>query len=201
MPQYLEGVVEHERCLSPLFFAEFSRAVVLREQRDALVNGYLEHRTRWLENHARIAELNSTIRTATEEWPLEFPKGTTKPDAAKAVEWVAPDQPMLSNFGKENSRFWDINRFVEDPENEHNIFKKRVVWTEAEKERFVDAYCEHPKQFRLIANELPGKQVKDVIEFYYLNRHRLKLKENEPASRRKGKVRVISEGMVRKESR
>jgi hypothetical protein len=199
MAQYSELIAKHEECLAPLFYAELSRAAVAKENCVNLAEFYAKLRVRWLEADAKLVALHAKMRSTAEEWPSEFPAGTTKPDEAKTLERVARDSPMLSKFARESGVFWNMNRFVEDPEAEHQSFKKRVVWTEEEKEDFVEAYMQHPKKFRVIAKDLPGKGVKDVIEFYYLNRHSLGLKEKEPASRRRAKTRVISEGAIKKE--
>ena len=76
-------------------------------------------------------------------------------------------------------RSYLMNRFVEDPKREHDEFRARLHWSNDERQTFVEVYRKNPKDFRKIADALPEKTHKDVIEFYYLNRYALCLKENE----------------------
>jgi hypothetical protein len=199
-PQFSENLSVHEEFLQPLFYAAFCKAAIVQEDRTERAKAYQRQRLKWLENEAKMSECLARVRpTEEEEWPTEFPNGTTKPEGAKTLALTAPDRPMLSKFERKEGLFWDMNRFVENPEEEHQRFKRRVGWTEKEKERFVEAYIQHPKKFRVIVRDLPGKSVGDAIEFYYLNRFSLGLKEKEPLSRRRGKAKVISEGTIKKE--
>jgi hypothetical protein len=102
------------------------------------------------------------------------PRGTTKPKADRLIDLVA------------------------DAADAHTRFKRRVTWTQKERDRFIERYTIHPKRFRLIAKELPDKSVKDVIEFYYLNKFVLCLKEKEMSSKRCEKAKVTSEGAINK---
>jgi hypothetical protein len=196
-PQYSDALTKHGACLAPLFYAEFCRVSLIFESQAHLAKLYHIFHQKWLENNGILTDFHSHVRVGHIEWPPEFPVGATKPDPLKTLEMVAPDRPMVSKFARREGLFWDMNRAVEDPVSEHKHFKKRVIWTEDEKDVFIEAYMQHPKKFRMIARDLPGKEVKDVIEFYYLNRYALGLKEKEPASRRKGSSRVISEGIIK----
>jgi hypothetical protein len=114
------------------------------------------------------------------------------------LDLVADDQPMLPRLIRRGMKYFDTNGFAARPEEEHILFKKRVVWTQKERDKFVERYTQHPKRFRMIARELPDKTVKDVIEFYYLNRFALSLKDKETSAKRWGKAKVISEGAIKK---
>ena len=111
-------------------------------------------------------------------------------------KYTAPDQPQLmTRIRREAMCYYNTNGFVEDPEAEHRKFKNRISWSDEEKQIFVEKYVQHPKKFGIIAAALPLKSVKDVIEFYYINRYDLCLKEKEGAFRKRGgRRKVTSEG-------
>ena len=94
--------------------------------------------------------------------------------------------------------FYNMNGFVEDPVKAHNDYRKRLVWTDTEKQIFLDKYRLHPREFRKIAAGLPNKSVKDCIEFYYVHRIDMKLKELEQMTKKRGRKKMLAEGAVRK---
>jgi hypothetical protein len=168
--------------------------------RIGLAHDYSRLREIWLEKDQKLSRAMSRISCCQVEWPPEFPKGTTKPDVDRIMDLVAGDQPMLTGPRRRAAVYCDTNGFVADPVDAQARFKRRVVWTQKERGRFVERYTLHPKMFRLIAKELPDKSVKDVIEFYYLNRFALSLKEKETSAKRRGKAKVMSEGAIKKSS-
>ena len=74
-----------------------------------------------------------------------------------------------------------------------------VFFTNYAKKIFYEKYGQHPREFKKIANALPGKSTKDVIEFYFLNRIPMNLHELDVRARTKGHhKKVISEGSSKK---
>jgi hypothetical protein len=121
-----------------------------------------------------------------------------KVDNALRLRWTAPDQRMfLSKKERRENAYYDMNNFVPDPQAAHDEFRARVIWSEEERAIFLDKFKQHGKDFRKIKAALPEKTHKEVIEFYYLNRFPLNLRDNE-GTRGRGKKKVVSEGVVKK---
>jgi hypothetical protein len=169
------------------------------EHRAELAKCYCRRREHWIQNNELLMRALMHIRPTFELWPPEFPRESIQRNPEKVMELTAPDQQMLSKFAQKMELVWDSNLFVEDPLREHKEFKGRVLWTDADKDIFVREYVRRPKKFAMIAKNLPGKSVGEVIEFYYQNRYTLSLKERELAFRPGGKPRVISEGLIKKD--
>ncbi|OHT02278.1 hypothetical protein TRFO_30645 [Tritrichomonas foetus] len=94
---------------------------------------------------------------------------------------------------------YDKNMYISDPVREHKIFKRRIAWTSNEQNIFYELFNSYPKKFSKITSFLPGKETKDVIEFYYSHRYEpdminalTRIKQCCPMSNK-----VISEGKVR----
>lgn len=84
---------------------------------------------------------------------------------------------LIDKIVNEPNTFYDMNRYVSNPELEHDNFKKRNAWSNDEINVFIESYAKYPKKFKKIADELPSKKVNDVIEFYYLHKKDLNLKQ------------------------
>jgi hypothetical protein len=63
---------------------------------------------------------------------------------------------------------------------EHNAFCKRLYWGDAEVRVVLEKYA-----------ALPNKSVKDVIEFYFIQRIALNLKDIEVAARKRGRKKML----------
>ncbi|KAJ3447152.1 duplicated homeodomain-like superfamily protein [Anaeramoeba flamelloides] len=107
-------------------------------------------------------------------------------------------QPMIISGSERNStRYLNNNRFVPRPVVINQMKKHLNPWTKEEEEKFVEIFKIHPKIFHKISQHLPNKSTKDVIQFYYLNKTKLKLKQNmEPKmiKKRRNNKQLIHEG-------
>lgn len=68
------------------------------------------------------------------------------------------------------------DNLVPDPLLAYITAMSAVEWAEEEKELFGQLFQRHPKNFGRIAEQLPGKSVKDCVLFYYLSKKRLNFK-------------------------
>jgi hypothetical protein len=186
---------EHVENLGPLFAAVMTQKTIEAEYSQSLANEYRDHANTYREIQPKLDLLLLRVRTWSPDLDSKDP---AKPDSPALLQFVVGDQPMLPPVKRRQMMFNDQNRLCEDPVLEHQRFKRRIVWTDKEVRKFLEKYAEHPKQFRKIAKDLPGKTVKDLIEFYYLKRFELNLKEVGGAAKRRGKMKVISEGMVKR---
>jgi hypothetical protein len=194
-PMLHRAVSEHAENIAPLFAAVMTRKQLECEHNQGLVDRYRHHMGRYREIQPKLDLLLLRVRT----WnPDVYSKDPVKPDSPALMQYVVPDQPMLPPDKRVEMLFNDGNRLCENPALEHERFKRRVVWTEKEVRKFLEKFAEHPKQFRKIAKDLPGKTVKDLIEFYYLKKFELNLKEVGALAKRWGRMKVISEGMVKR---
>lgn len=92
-------------------------------------------------------------------------------------EAVIPD--MLSPEDRGKYRFGNYTNKV-DRERALVIFEVLPPipdFTPQEKDKFEATMLEYPKQWGKVANQLPGRNYKHVIQYYYLVKHALKLKE------------------------
>ena len=197
LPEYKKKTQEYYNMLAPLFFVQMYNAEIVQEKKASLARRYLEIKKKWDKGAKAIDEYSERMDNCHERWPPEFPPSKTKTDNEEDVrKYTAPDQPQLmTRIRRESMCYYNTNGFVEDPEAEHRKFKNRISWSDEEKQIFVEKYVQHPKKFGIIAAALPLKSVKDVIEFYYINRYDLCLKEKEGAFRKRGgRRKVTSEG-------
>jgi hypothetical protein len=162
------------------------------------VREYLERRAHWEAFSVALERYHRESRELLDQWPKEMVD--VKPFTSKdGKEVLAPDQPMyLDEVEAHTYVFFTMNGFVPDPVAAHREYRQRLCWTASEKQVFIDKYRLHPREFKKIAAGLPHKSVKDVIEYYYINRINLNLKEIEQQSKKRGRKRVITEGAVRK---
>ncbi|OHT05191.1 Myb-like DNA-binding domain containing protein [Tritrichomonas foetus] len=198
LPQYHKSIEEGKELMAPIFAAHFKYHEHIRDKQESLMKEYLARDEHWKNHFHAIEEFSNRIDDVKNNWPHEFPKaGPTKAqNEEELLKWTAPDQPQLmTKLRMMTQCYYNMNGLVVDPEAAHNEFKNRISWSEDEKKKFITKYTQHPKKFALIAKALPLKTVKDVIEFYYVNRYTLSLKEKEGAHRKRGgKKKVISEG-------
>ena len=193
----LVGELTSERNLSqPMMRVVLHGKTLLRERRAQLAYEYKLRTSPYKSFIAQLNIYNSEIHECVDIWPPEFAMNKTKTtDRSVLLPLCAPDQPMLLDEGEMKCNlYYDENSFVADPVKEHEEYKKRLVWTASEKQIFLEKYAQHPREFKKIAAGLPAKTVKDVIEYYYINRIKLNLKAIENMTRTKGRKKVITEG-------
>ena len=196
LPQYKKTIETEQELLVPIFATRFAEKDILLEKEEELAQKYKEYDAQWQDRKKLIDEYNARTGEKSEIWPPEFTFDAPVLDDNQRLKWTANDIPMILSKTEQRDRFYyDTNSFVADPEKEFSEYKNRLVWTEEERQTFVDKYRQHPKDFAKIADALPEKTIKEVIEFYYLNRYKMNLKENEGLSKRRGgKKKVVTEG-------
>ncbi|EAY12264.1 Myb-like DNA-binding domain containing protein [Trichomonas vaginalis G3] len=195
-PQFKSTIETNSDLLVPMIGIRYGETLTLREKEDELTQKYKELDAPWQYRQKIIDEYNDRTGEKSETWPSEFNFERPNPDEASRLKWAAEDIPqILANEEKLARTYIDTNAFVSEPISQFKQYKNRLTWTEEEKTIFVEKYRQHPKDFAKIADALPEKDVKQVIEFYYLNRYHLNLKENEGAAKRRGgNKKVITEG-------
>lgn len=200
LPFFMRNIQIQNDNIVPFFAIKHAELQIQAEKEEVLVSEYRTQHAIWKDKTKFLDEITERTFSRTDDWPLDFNSDNPKPTEDTRLKYTAPDVPMILNPNeKEMYCFIDYNSYVEDPVKEYQTFKNRVAWTEEEKQIFFDRYRQKNKKFGFIADELPNKTLKDVIEFYYLNRYRLNLKDNEGGvKRRGGKRKMITEGSKKK---
>ncbi|KAK8892362.1 hypothetical protein M9Y10_029588 [Tritrichomonas musculus] len=200
LPLYKTTIQDIKEMVAPVFAAHFKSRELIKQKQEYLTKCYLEIHEESKHLRDKVDDYNIRVDSVSENWPSDFPKGKTKTENEEELaKWTAPDQPMLMTQTRLITNcYYNTNGYVPNPVEAHEEYKNRISWSDDEKKKFVSKYMQHPKKFRLIADSLPLKSVKDVIEFYYVNRYTLSLKEKETARRKRGgKKKVISEGSAK----
>jgi hypothetical protein len=186
--QVRSTVAAHDRLLELMFGAVRQWRHFVREKALRLAVEYADRRALWTDFCAALDEYAAQAREGVQEWPPEFAMAAVRPP----LEMADGEAPMfLDAMEAASLRFWDFNNFVADPEREHVAFKGRLCWADAEVRVFVEKYSQWPKDFKRIAGALPNKSVKDVIEFYFIRRIELNLKDIEVAARKRGRKKML----------
>jgi hypothetical protein len=199
LPRFQGLIRDHGKSLVPLLTSHLFARQIERERELELTLEFVAKHGKWKETSDWISKLSDMTRPdLTEEWPKKFgPAAPTRLLPAFSVVLPAPDEPMfISQTLRSSNCFYDRNSFVEDPSAEFDDFRGRISWSGEEEGEFIAKYIQHPKKFNIIAQSLPLKSTKDVIEFYYVNKDRLSLKAKEGA-RKLRRSRLISEGRQR----
>ncbi|KAJ7064912.1 hypothetical protein C8F01DRAFT_780645 [Mycena amicta] len=121
----------------------------------------------------RSAALGDTVRSDLEMEQIIASLGydeATDPNQLSTRN-LATIPDMLT--GESRYTFDDTNHLVENPHEYYAPCTGIHDWTEQEKERFLDAYAKNPKQFGLIADQLPNKTASQCVDYYYLHKKRL----------------------------
>jgi len=84
--------------------------------------------------------------------------------------------PMELDPHTRKFKYINYNGRVLDPRALHEERRLVSVWTEEEKELFLEKYLEYPKNFRRIASFFDNRSTNEVIAYYYQNKRELKLK-------------------------
>ena len=199
-PLYDHTIKKMDQNCAIMLAIQTDRALACNEANKQLVSKYSALMSKNKKKDEALNAYHTRVERIQENWPPEMPKGSTKTEKDILLAWTAPDRPMiLSPYKRKEELHFNNNLFIADPVAEHNAFKNRLVWTEEEKKKFLVKYAEHPKKFALIAASLPQKSVKDVIEYYWINRITLNLKDLEAAKKKRGGIKkVISEGSAKK---
>lgn len=176
---------DHEEFVEPMLKAISYRRKIAKIKALNLANEYAERMALNASLNAQLERYSNETRERMPSWPPEFHMLVYK---IPNVKGCAPDQCMyLDDLERESYMFYDMNKLIEDPVKHHQEYKKRVGWTELEKQIFLEKYAQHPKDFKKIASSLPTKSIKDVIEFYGVNRIKLNLKAIEHNAKKRGR--------------
>jgi hypothetical protein len=189
MPQMRAIVRTHEDLLHPMFSAVRQWKHIVHQKSVRLAMEYAERHVQWMVFCHTLDAYAAQARQLVAEWPPEFLQTAVRPTLEMADPNVSP--MYLDAMEAVSFCMWDQNRFVEDPLKEHNAFRKRLYWAEGEVTIFLEKYAQHPKDFKRIATALPNKSVKDVIEFYFIQRIALNLKDIEVAARKRGRKKML----------
>lgn len=79
------------------------------------------------------------------------------------------------------------------------VLPPEANFNDVEAEQFEKAYLEFPKQWGKIADQIPGRDFHACIQYYYLKKNTLNLKEKlkkQPKKRKKGKTKARSSALV-----
>ena len=197
----LQNVEQGRESVDAMFRTVCAERTFADEKARDLTRRYMERRAQWNNFDLAISIYHRQARELLESWPPEMIPTKQQKDKDKRLvpqSW-AKDEPMyLDDVEFYTYAFYNMNGFVEDPVKAHNDYRKRLVWTDTEKQIFLDKYRLHPREFRKIAAGLPNKSVKDCIEFYYVHRIDMKLKELEQMTKKRGRKKMLAEGAVRK---
>lgn len=180
-----------------MFTVIFKRMQLQQEKLYLLTLKYVELRDVWTQLCNYVDCLNIRTHKKLGEWGIEQILAPTAYDEGGQ----APDVPMHIDHDFQSIMLYDTNRFVKDPELEHNQFKKRIVWLPFEVKLFYDKFFMYPKKFGKISKCFPDKTTKDVIEFYYSHRYTTEMKQVITRLKHRGKMsnnKVASEGQVKK---
>jgi hypothetical protein len=200
LPMFRQIIATQQANVFPLFECKYTERVLLREHEMELARQYQRRQGEWLHVVDIVGEYSAKTEEKFIVWPPEFPTESPRIDDALRLRWCAPDQRLYTVRERRSHCFHDMNGFVADPRQAHAEYRERLCWTEEERTVFVEKWRAHAKDFRKIKNALPEKSHKDVIEFYYLNRFELNLRDMDGAAKKRGgKRKVISEGSGRRQ--
>lgn len=180
-----------------MFTIIFKRMQLQQEKLHLLTMKYIELRDIWKQLCNYVDCLNIRTHKKLGEWGIEQILSPTAYDEGGQ----APDVIMHLDHSFQSIMIYDMNRFVKNPEFEHNQFKKRIVWLPFEEKTFYEKFYLYPKKFSKISSFLPDKTTKDAIEFYYTHKYTAEMKQVITRLKHRGKVinnKVASEGKVKK---
>ncbi|KAJ6250250.1 nuclear receptor co-repressor related ncor [Anaeramoeba flamelloides] len=107
-------------------------------------------------------------------------------------------QPMIIQKKERiNERFLDLTRLVTDPLQEFKKYENTDSWTDSEKRIYWENFRIYRKEFGKIQKSLPNKSMKQIINFYYLNKNSVQYRKSIQESRmikKRSRKRLINEG-------
>ena len=193
-PFMKDHIHNQDSMLSTIYSTIHQEQFETLNHKNKLAAEYVERRALWLNLSNNIDQYHKEHHETINLWPKEFSNKDIKFPVHQICGY-SKDQPLLSDKERELYSLYDENSLVTDPVKEHNMYKNQVTWTEEEKKIFLERYANNPRDFRKISLGLPSKSQKNIIEFYYLNRHVLNLKSLEIiCAQKRSKKRYISEG-------
>jgi hypothetical protein len=195
-----ENIEWHCELLDPMIRIVYGWRSLASEKSHLLAREYVDKRVLWDNISRALERYHRENREAIDHWPPEIASKSPKTkDISILSQYAGGDVAMyLDDSEFYNYGFYSMNGLVTDPVLSHLQYRKRLSWTAAERQTFLDKYRLHRREFKKIAAGLPHKSVKDVIEYYYVHRIDLNLKEVEQQSKKRGRKKVFTEGAVRK---
>jgi hypothetical protein len=202
LPFYQENMQRHVEALSFVFTSIFWRAAVVHDQKMSFASQYVQIYRMWkTEFCPAVDTLNLKYhRDMRVDWGEEQAQQPTVPfEGPDAKAGVVCD--IEQRLRTEIPRYWDYydtNRFVQDPIYAHIQYKRRLAWTEEERELFLRLFWAHPHEFARIAESFPDKTTKDIVEFYYLTKtsHQMVAAKGMKKKRVGAKAKRLTEGKV-----
>lgn len=118
----------------------------------------------------------------------------------KESEAVIPDM-YWTEEDRSKERFVNTSGYLQTEKLIANwqVLPPQANFTDVEAEQFEKAYLEFPKQWGKIADQIPGRDFHACIQYYYLKKNTLNLKEKlrkQPKKRKKGKTKARSSALV-----
>lgn len=118
----------------------------------------------------------------------------------KESEAVIPDM-YWTEEDRHQERFLNESGYLQTEKLVANwqVLPPEANFNDVEAEQFEKAYLEFPKQWGKIADQIPGRDFHACIQYYYLKKNTLNLKEKlkkQPKKRKKGKTKARSSALV-----
>lgn len=115
-------------------------------------------------------------------------------------EAVIPDM-YWTEEDRQKELFYDTSGYLEPEKLVANwqVLPPLANFTEEEAAQFEKAYLECPKQWGKIAENIPNRDFKACIQYYYLKKNTLNLKEKlkkQPRKKKKGKTKARSSALA-----
>ena len=95
----------------------------------------------------------------------------------KKMHSYAVIPPLLLPPDERRRKFTNNNGLMRDPMQVHKEKEYVNMWTEAEKETFVEKFLQSPKNFGMISQYLDRKTVSDCVQYYYLSKKAVNYKQ------------------------
>ena len=205
LPHYRTMLDVQEENLSVFFSMVYGYQHLSRSKKQALVKKYLRYQDYQNVIEPAIDSFNLIEHKDEKFWgPEQIPESTVPFEGPLATAGCSPDveQHYVDDLYTIHELYNDKNSFVPDPVKEHEEFKKRIYWSDKDKEMFYDLFMTMPHQFRKIAEHFPRRTTKDMIEFYYRTKSTFDFEGARAARRNKkqqvGKKKVVTEGAVKR---
>lgn len=205
LPQYRTMFEAQDENLSVLFSMVYGYQHLSLAKKQALLKKYTRYQGSQKYIEPAIDSFNLIEHKDEKFWGSEqTPESTVPFEGSQATVGCSPDveQHYVDDLFTIHELYNDKNSFVKDPVKAHEDFKKRIYWSDKDKDLFYDLFMTMPHQFKKISTYFPQRTTKDMIEFYYRTKSTFDFEGARAARRNKkqqvGKKKVYSEGSVRK---
>ncbi|XP_076921063.1 uncharacterized protein LOC143582365 isoform X2 [Bidens hawaiensis] len=132
--------------------------------------GYFDHQKHRASSHSRLYSSGGSLSLVPTKEVVEYANMLLSDSRVKKYRNVAKMPTfILDKKERMSSRFISNNGLVENPKE---VEKERSIvnlWTEEDKDMFMDKYTLFGKNFKKIASFFQHKTVADCVEFYYKN--------------------------------